>query len=91
MRKIIVPNSKRSAVGYVRVSTAMQVDYDQSPEAQRAAIESYCRSYDVDLKALREALVFGRVLTNRAAWGRKKKDRASTATARKRPRRPASK
>ena len=40
---------RRTAVGYVRVSTTMQADDGLSLEAQRAAIAAYCSSHDLQL------------------------------------------
>ena len=44
-----LPKKRRTAVGYVRVSTTMQADDGLSLEAQRAAIVSYCSSHDLQL------------------------------------------
>lgn len=41
---------RRTAVGYVRVSTTMQADDGLSLEAQRAAIAAYCGSHDLQSK-----------------------------------------
>lgn len=41
--------SKRPAIGYIRVSTSMQVESGHSLDAQRQAITSYCSLYDLDL------------------------------------------
>jgi predicted site-specific integrase-resolvase len=40
---------RRTAVGYVRVSTTMQADDGLSLEAQRAVIVAYCTSHDLQL------------------------------------------
>ena len=40
---------RRSAVGYIRVSTSMQADDGLSLDAQRAAITAYCSSHDLRL------------------------------------------
>lgn len=44
-----VPLSKKTAVGYIRVSTTMQADDGLSLDAQRAAIESYCSAQNLRL------------------------------------------
>jgi len=40
---------RRTAVGYVRLSTTMQADDGLSLAAQRAAIVAYCTSHDLQL------------------------------------------
>lgn len=47
-----VPAMKRSAVGYVRVSTTMQADDGLSLDAQREAIKSYCAAHNLILKGI---------------------------------------
>jgi site-specific DNA recombinase len=42
----------KRALGYCRVSTAIQVDQGISLEMQRARIEDYCRLYDLNLEAV---------------------------------------
>lgn len=48
----IVPSQKRTAVGYVRVSTTMQADDGLSLDAQRDAIKSYCAAHNLTLKTI---------------------------------------
>ena len=43
------PSSRTRALGYLRVSTAKQVDEGVSLEAQEAKIRSYAATYDIDL------------------------------------------
>src|ERR1700736_4982536 len=40
---------RRTAVGYVRVSTSMQAEDGLSLDAQRAAITAYCNAHDYRL------------------------------------------
>ncbi|MBK8536482.1 MAG: recombinase family protein [Candidatus Competibacteraceae bacterium] len=55
-----------SVVGYVRVSTLMQVEEGQSLEAQRAKIEAWAGLNDYDLKAIhRDAGISGKKIKNR--------------------------
>lgn len=44
-----VPKKRRTAVGYVRVSTSMQAEDGLSLDAQRAAITAYCNTHDLRL------------------------------------------
>ncbi len=42
-------DKRRTAVGYVRVSTSMQSEDGLSLDAQRAAIAAYCNAHDLRL------------------------------------------
>lgn len=39
--------SRKTAVGYVRVSTSMQAEAGLSPDAQRATVTAYCDAHDL--------------------------------------------
>lgn len=51
--------TRRTAVGYVRVSTSMQADDGLSLDAQRAAIVAYCSSHDLQLIRICQDIVSG--------------------------------
>ncbi len=46
---VAYPSKRRTAVGYVRVSTSMQAEDGLSLDAQRAAIAAYCSNHDLQL------------------------------------------
>lgn len=54
------------ALGYVRVSTKMQVEKNNSIGMQKRKIESYCKTHDLDLVNIYEDLGISGMTTNRS-------------------------
>lgn len=53
------PDSRKVAVGYVRVSTSMQAEDGLSLDAQRAAITAYCTTHNLRLSRIYEDVESG--------------------------------
>ena len=71
---------RRTAVGYVRVSTTMHADDGLSLEAQRAAIAAYCSSHDLQLLRIYQDVESG-AKSDRAGSAARASTRAPSSSA----------